>query len=138
MFLQPTIHGAAGQSQSLGSLADVSFVASESALNQIALHFVETHLFQFGYAASGLRAQAEVRSADRRARGEEHAAFHGMIQFADVARPGMLMQSFDSGGVEPGNILAIALRVAVEEMVREEIDVLAAVSQRAGVGSDCV
>src|SRR5437773_6791916 len=68
MFLQPAIHGAAAQSQSLGCLADVAFVARESALNEIPLHFVEAHLLQLGRAASGLRAQAEVCRADGRAR----------------------------------------------------------------------
>src|SRR5712692_8395045 len=86
MFLQPTIHGAASQSLSLGCLADVSFV--------------EAHLLQLSHATSGLRPQAEVCRANGRAGGQEHAAFHRMIQFADVARPGMLMKSLDSGGVE--------------------------------------
>src|SRR5437899_2224529 len=136
MFLQPAIHGAAAQSQSLGCLADVSFVASESALNQVALNFVEAHLFQLSRATSSLRAQAEVCRADGRSRRQEHAAFHRMIQFANVARPCMLMKSLDSGRVEPGNIFAVALRVAVEEMVRQEVDVLAAVSQRRNVNLD--
>src|SRR5438093_4250314 len=138
MFLQPAIHGAAAQSQSLGCLADVSFVASESALNQVALNFVEAHLFQLSRATSSLRAQTEVCRADGSARREEHPAFHRMIQFADVARPCMLMQSPDSGRIEPGNILAVALRVAAEKMVRQEIDVLPAVSQRRDVDLDSI
>src|SRR3989441_7205757 len=133
MFLQPAIHSAAAQSQSLGCLADVSFVASESALNQVALNFVEAHLFQLSRATSSLRAQTEVCRADGRPAREQHPAFHRMIQFADGARPCMLMQSPDSGRIEPGNILAVALRVAVEKMVRQEIDVLTAVSQRRDV-----
>src|SRR5258708_16637655 len=73
MFLQPAIHGAAAQSQSLRCLADISFVAIESALDEIALDFVEAHLLQLGRATGNLRAQAEVCCADGRARREQHA-----------------------------------------------------------------
>ena len=127
MFLQPAIHGAAAQSQSLRRLAHISFVARECALDEIPLNFIEAHFLQLGRAARGLRAQTEVCRADRRARREEHAAFHRMIEFANIARPGMLMKSLDGGGVEAGNVLAIALRVTVEKMVCQEIDVLTAI-----------
>src|SRR5207247_10974886 len=53
-----------------------------------------------------------------------------MIQFAHVAGPGMLVKSFERRGIESGDVFAIALRVAVKEMVRQEIDVFAAVAQR--------
>ena len=130
MFLQPAVHGAAAQSQSLGSLADISFVAGKCALDEISLHFVEAHLLELGRAAGGLRAQTEIRGADARARREEHAAFDRVIEFANVSRPRMLVKRLDGGSVEARNIFAIALRVAVEKMVRQQIDVLAAVTQR--------
>src|SRR3989475_5384658 len=138
MFVASAIRGAAAQSQSLGCLADVCFVASESALNQVALNFVEAHLFQLSRATSSLRAQTEVCRADGRPGREQHPAFHRMCQCADCVRPCMLMQSHDSGRIEPGNILAVALRVAVEKMVRQEIDVLPAVSQRRDVDLDSI
>src|SRR5260370_7409496 len=56
-----------------------------------------------------------------------------MIEFANVARPRMLVKSLDGGGVEAGKFFAVALRVTVEKMVRKEVDVLAAVTQRRGV-----
>src|SRR5260370_24941220 len=99
MFLQPAIHGAAAQSQSLGSLADVSFVPGKSPLNEISFNFVKTHLLQLGRAASDLCAQTEVCRANGRARREQNAAFHRMIEFANVARPRMLMQGLDGGRV---------------------------------------
>ena len=133
MFLQPAIHGAAAQSQSLRRLAHISFVARECALDEIPLDFIEAHFLQLGRAAGGLRAQTEVCRADGRTRREEHSAFHRMIEFANIARPGMLMKSLDGGGVEAGNVFAIALRVTVEKMVCQEIDVLTAVSQRRDV-----
>src|SRR5258706_12360511 len=59
-----------------------------------------------------------------------------MIEFANVARPRMLMKSLDGGGVEAGKFFAVALRVTVKKMVRKEVDVLAAVTQRRDVGLD--
>src|SRR5260370_33811374 len=136
MLLKTAIHGAAAQCKSLGCLADISFVARERALDEITLNFIEAHLLQLGRAASGLRAQTEVRRADGRAGREEYAAFHRMIEFANVARPGMLMESLAGGCVEAGNPFAVALPVTLERMVRKQIDVLAAVSQRRGVDLD--
>src|SRR6266478_8675301 len=133
MFLQPAVHGTATQSQDLGCLADVSFVARESALNQVALHFVEAHLLELSRSTSSLGTQAEVCRADGWAGRKEYATFHGVLQFADVARPGMLMKRLDRGRVESGNTFAVALRIAVEKMVREEINILAAVAQRRNV-----
>src|SRR5258708_38740604 len=57
-----------------------------------------------------------------------------MIEFANVARPRMLVKSLDGGGVEAGKFFAVALRVTVKKMVRKEVDVLAAVTQRRGGG----
>src|SRR6267378_2866160 len=136
MFLQPAIHGAAAQPQSLGCLAYIPFVAGESALDEIPLNFVEAHLLELGRAAGGLRAQTEVCCADGRAGRKEHAAFHRMIEFANVARPRMLVKSLDGGGVESGKFFAVTLRVTVEKMVRKEVDVLAAVTQRRDVDLD--
>src|SRR5258708_39082396 len=136
MFLQPAVHGAAAQSQGLGCLADVSFVTRESALNQVALHFVEAHLLQLRRSTSSLCTQAEVCRADGWAGRKEYATFHGVVQFADVARPGMFMKRLDSRRVESGNIFTVALRVAVEKMVRKEINILAAVAQRRNVNLD--
>src|SRR5258708_37427926 len=48
----------------------------------------------------------------------------------------MLMKRFDGGSVEAGNIFAVALRVTVEKMVRQKIDVLAAIAQRRDVDLD--
>src|SRR5438552_4197255 len=111
VFLQPAIHGAAAQSQSLGRLADVSFVARECALDEIAFHLVEAHLLELGGGASGLRAQTEVCRADGRARREKHTAFNCVIELANVPRPGMFVKSLAGGGVETGNVFAVPLGV---------------------------
>src|ERR1700694_4987892 len=74
MFLQPAIHGAAAQPQSLVCLAYIPFVAGESALDEIPLNFVKAHLLELGRATGGLRAQTEVCRADGRAGRKEQAA----------------------------------------------------------------
>src|SRR5438445_13768617 len=59
-----------------------------------------------------------------------------MIELANVSGPGMLVESLDCRRVEARNTFAIPLRVAVEKMVRKQIDVLAAVPQRRNVNLD--
>src|SRR5260370_31722019 len=59
-----------------------------------------------------------------------------MIEFANVPRPRMLMKRLNGSGVETRNIFAVTLRVTVEKMVRQEIDVLAAIAQGRDVDLD--
>src|ERR1700693_228020 len=59
-----------------------------------------------------------------------------MIQLAYVSRPGVFVKGPDRGGVKAGNILAVAVRIALQKMVRQKIDVLAAVPQRRNVDLD--
>src|SRR5215468_8705288 len=61
-----------------------------------------------------------------------------MIQFAHVAGPRMFMKGFERRGIESGDVFAIALSVAVKEMVRQEIEVLAAVAQRRQVNLNSI
>src|SRR5271155_1060800 len=105
----------------------------QSALNQIALHVIEVHLFKTRGSAQRGRAQAKIGGADLRALRKEHATFDGVIEFADIAGPGMFAQSNGGGGIKAGNSFAIALRVATKKMMREEQDVFAAVAQRRDV-----
>src|SRR5260370_31388751 len=107
MFLKTAIHGAAAQSQSLGCLADISFVARERALDEITLNFIEAHLLQLGRAASGLRAQTEVCRAYRRAGQRSNPASPPMMKFPTVAGPGMPLKSLGAGVAEPGKAVAV-------------------------------
>src|SRR5215469_8227488 len=130
MLLQPPVHGAAAQSQGLGGLADVSRMTGKRALDEILLHFVEAHLLELGGGATdGLGAQAEVRCANAWPGGKKHASFDRMVQFAHIPGPGMLMESFEGRRIETCNVFAIALSIAVEEMVRQEVDIVAPVAQ---------
>src|SRR5579859_812576 len=136
MLLQPAVHSAAAQSKRFGGLADVPLVTGKRALDEIFLHFVEAHLFELSSSASSLCAQAKVGRADGGPRGKEHASFHRMIQFAHIPRPRVLVESLQRGRIETGDVLAIALRVAVEKMVRQKIDIITRSEERR-VGKEC-
>src|SRR5260370_2742511 len=67
---------------------------------------------------------------------KELSAFNSVIELANISRPRMFMHSLEGSRVETGNIFAVALRVAVEKMVRQKVDVLAAVTQGRDVNLD--
>src|SRR4029077_16630502 len=138
VFLQATIHGAAAQTERFGSLADIAIVTSQRALDEVMLDFVEAHVFEAGIGADGGRAEAEIGGADRGSGGEEDAALDSVIEFADVAGPGMLVQELHGHRIETGDVFAIALGVAAEEMMREEIDIFFALAQRREMDLDGV
>src|ERR1041384_4579121 len=129
MLLQAAVHGAAAQSKGFGRLADVSLVTGKRALDQILLHFVEAHLLELGCGAGGLSAQAEIRHSYGWSWGGKPSSVHSVVQFAHIAGPRMFMESFERRGIKPGNVFAVALRIAVEEVVRKEVNIIAAVPQ---------
>src|SRR5258708_35988746 len=53
-----------------------------------------------------------------------------MVQFADVARPGMLLQSLRGRRIETGDALAVALGIVQKEMACKQRDILAPLAQR--------
>src|SRR6267142_4341876 len=113
-------------------------MAGECALNQIPFDFIEAHFLQLRGAACGLRAQSEITGAHRWSSRHQHAALDGMIQLADIPRPGVFVKSPDRGRVKTGNILAVPARIALQKVVRQKINVLAAVSQRWNVDLDSI
>ena len=76
------------------------------------------------------RAQAQVDGADDVALRHQDGALHGMIQLADVARPGVRQQRLDGALVEAGERLAVVLGMLPQEVRGQQRDVFAAVAQR--------
>ena len=76
-----------------------------------------------------LRRQAEVTRQQPLAVGENHRALHGVLQLADVARPGVFDQHRQRFGRER-HLLADVARDALDEMMRELRDVFLAIAQR--------
>ena len=75
-------------------------------------------------------AQPEIGRLDQRSGGHQHGALDRVIELADVAGPGVLEQHLHRAALEPGQPLAIALRVLPQEVLREQRQVLAAIAQR--------
>ena len=61
-----------------------------------------------------------------------------MVEFADVARPSVGAHRIERRGIEAGDRLAVAGDVRLQEMLGEQLDVLAAVAQRWEVNLDRV
>src|SRR5204862_7802196 len=89
--LQPPIQGAAAEAQRLGGLTDVAVEPRHRLLDQEALDFLQAHVFD-ARGRLAIDAQSELAQADGRALGHQHAALAGVIELAEVARPGMIEQ----------------------------------------------
>jgi hypothetical protein len=59
-----------------------------------------------------------------------------VTQLADVSRPGVFEHHLDGAGVEAGQLFAIALRVAAQEVHGQQRDVFAALAERRQVNLD--
>src|SRR5207237_2969630 len=92
--------------------------------------------FELCGAAGWLRAQAKIGRANSGPGGEEHASFDRMIQFAHVSGPRMLVEGFEGRRIKGSDVLAVALRVALKEVVGKEIDVFAPFAKRRQVNLD--
>jgi hypothetical protein len=86
----------------------------------------------------GRRVERQVRRADDLALRHQDRALDGVVELADVAGPGVAAHARRGLLVEPGDRLAVALDVLLQEMLGEEVDVLAALAQRRQVDLDRV
>src|SRR6266849_69035 len=122
--LQPAVQGAAAETQGFGRLADVAIEARHRLLDEEAFDFLEAHVLD-SRALIAIDAEPELAEPDDRALRHQHAAFNGVIELADVARPRVVEQRLHCRRLEPRDVLAIALRVLFEEMSSERRNVLA-------------
>src|SRR5262245_66528723 len=86
--LEAAVERAPAQPERLCRLADVAGESRHGLLDQEALHLFEAHVLD-ARGRVALDPQAELRQPDARSGGHEDAAFHGVIELADVAGPGM-------------------------------------------------
>src|SRR5262249_37603509 len=125
----PSIQRTSRQSKRLSGAADVAFVATQRFLDEQTLHFFEREIFEAGGAGAGA-AEGQVVGADVLALREQPRALHGVIELADVPGPRVLEEMLHGAGVESRQRLAIARRVAAEEVHRERRNVLASFAKR--------
>src|SRR5258705_10078662 len=115
VFLQAPIHRATAKAQSLCGLADVAIVASQRALNQMMLHVIEAHLFEPRASTRSSGPQSQIGRTNQRSSGQQYAALNGVIQFAYIARPGMLVKNLRGDRVESTDRFAVALRITAQK-----------------------
>src|SRR5438270_6036262 len=137
IFLNTTIERAPAQSQRFSRMTDVAGVACEGFADEQRFYFLKAHLFD-GAGALPLVAQSQVAWTDHFALGEQDGALNGMIQFAHIARPEILQHLLHGGRIEAVRLLAIAMRICFEEMLRQQRNVFTAITQRWQVNFDCV
>src|SRR2546423_15075768 len=72
----------------------------------------------------------ELAQPNHRPRCHQHAALDGVVELADVAGPWMIEQRLQRSRLEACDVLAIALRMLPQEMMRERRNVLAPAPER--------
>src|SRR5689334_19730164 len=108
-------------------MADIAAEASERLLDEERLDFFQTHLFHTRRAfATG--AETEIAGSDGIALGHEDTAFDGVIQFADVAGPGVREEGLDGALIEAAEGFAVMAGVLAEEVGGEDRDIFTAIS----------
>src|SRR5581483_11273494 len=128
VLLEPPVERAARQPERRRGVADVAAIAVERLLDQVLLDLLEGHLLEPARRRGAV--EAEVERRDARAARQQHGALDGVVELAHVARPRMAFHGAQRGGVEAGDVLAIAARVLAAEALGERLQVLAALAQR--------
>src|SRR6185295_4428673 len=116
--------------EALRGFAHVAVVTLERAPDQLTLDLVQRQLLEGLGAARLAQTEPDVGAADTRTGCQEHRALDGVLQLAHVAGPGMLQQRLHGLGLEALERLAVAARVALQELGGEQRDVLTPVAQR--------
>src|SRR5262249_37790066 len=127
--LESAIERAAAQAERLRRLADVAVEPRHRLLDQEALDVFQAHFLDPRRGVL-VQPQPQIARTDGRGLRHQHAAFDGVIELADVAGPGMIEQRLERLRLEAGDVLAVALRMLLEEVHRERGNVLAAFTQR--------
>ena len=77
-----------------------------------------------------LRFQGEVLLAQLRLLRHHHGALYRVLQFANVARPGVLLQGIHGGGRDARDLLVHLARELAHEVVDQQRNVFPAFAQR--------
>ena len=93
------------------------------------LDVFEAHVVEPGRSARVGRSPRSETSDDVTLRHQD-GALDRVIELPDVARPRVIDERLQRGGIEAGDALSVALRVAVRKCLRERRDVLAPFAQR--------
>src|SRR5206468_7590526 len=121
--LQASIERAPAETERLRRLAHVAVEAHHRLLDEKAFDILEAHVFDARRSVA-VDAQTELAETDRRSLRHQDAALDGVIELADVARPGMIEQRLQRGRLEASEVLPVPLCVLPQEMRGERWNVL--------------
>src|SRR5258706_3535506 len=135
--LKPSVQSAAAQPKSLCRLADVAVETGHGLLDQEAFDVLEAHVLD-ARRRLAIDPQPELGEPDHAALRHQDPALHRMIELTDVAGPRVIEQRLQRRRLEPGEVLAIALRVLPQEVRGQRRNVLTALAQRRQLDLDRV
>src|SRR5262245_40423470 len=136
MMLKAAVEGAPAESQRLRSLADVAAVPLERLADEHAFDLLQRQVLESRGGAAA--PETQVGSVDSGTMRHQHGPLERMVELAHVARPGVALERLESIGLESGERLPVAGRVAAEEVLSERPDVVATLAERRQVNLDRV
>src|SRR5712691_7319194 len=113
--LQPPVQRAAAEAQRFRGLAHVAVGPRHRLLDQESFDLLEAHVLH-PRSRIAVDAEPQLAESDRRALRHQDAAFHGVVELADISRPRVIEQRLKRRLLEAADVLAVALRVLPEKM----------------------
>src|SRR5664280_1291093 len=104
IFLQSPVEGAAAEAQLLGGAPRVAIATGQRFPDEMRLDLLQAHVLDARRGQSSI--EAKIDRPDHLACRHQHAPFDRVIEFADVAGPGMTLHRLARAGVEAGDGLA--------------------------------
>ena len=129
MTFETTIERAAAQTQCLGGLADVALKAGQGISDEMFFHVIKGHVLEM-LNPFMVNLQPQVGATNNVILCHQDAAFNGMLEFADIARPRTVEQRLPSGIVETRDLLPVAEARFLQELSRQYRDVFTPLTKR--------
>ncbi len=92
------VQGAAAQAESFGRLAYIALKALQRFANQNSLNRLQAQFLEV-LRCSTLGGQSKIGGLDLLAAAHQDGPFKGVLQFTNVARPGVMQQRLQCGGI---------------------------------------
>src|SRR5437016_193962 len=137
ILFKPPIKGAPAQTERFSSFHGIAVAAGQRLADQKALDLFQAHFFEARRTFS-TGAQTQAARLDGVALGHEHGALDGVVQFADVARPGVFLEHLQRAWLKSGDSFAIPQCMLAQEVRRQGRNVFAPLAQRRELNFDRV
>jgi hypothetical protein len=124
LFLQPAIKSSAAKTHYFGCLAHVTAKPRESFTDQQRLNFLQAHLRKIRSDWSTRVLQAKMMDLNGVLSAHDGGAFNCVLEFPNVARPGVLREFLTRFLGKAVNLLVIAGSILGKKMRRQSGDIL--------------